>query len=254
MESIINLGECCDEAKLAQHHDKIIIFAARISAIYDRAYRFLSAAGSLQGDMGRQALECTDTGKIERYAMRIAKREFAPKRRQGRETVRFLTGITPDGVVFYKDTVAAYEKVFVIEDEFGLSRLLLGKIKSYALSTGYDVIGCYCPMSPTEKLEHLLIPSLSLAFVTSNHYHRLDFKGCRHIHMRRFIDNEALRQRRQRIVFNRKAARELIGESVKLLAEAKMNNDILKELYSASMDFEAVNRKATELIARLSKQ
>lgn len=252
-ETIINLGDCCDEQKLMQQHEKILLFAARISSIYDRACRFLAAAGSLQNDTCRQVLEYADQTKIERYATRIAKREFTPKRRQGHETQRYLSGITPDGVVTYHETAEGFDRVFIIEDEFGVGKLLLGRLRTFALSAGYDVVSCYCPMAPTEKLEHLLIPSLSLAFVTSNHYHKFEFRGCRHIHIRRFIDTDALRRKRHRIVFNRKAARELIGEAVKLLGEAKTNNAVLRDLYAAATDFEQVDRIADELITKLGK-
>jgi hypothetical protein len=253
VETIINLGDCWDENKLLEQHDKIILFASRISAFYDRAYRFLGAASSLLNDTYRIALECVEASKIERYAQRIAKREITPRRRQGHESVRFLTGITPDGVICFKNNLANYNKVFVIEDDYGLSRLLLSKLKSYTLSAGYDVIACYCPISPNEKLEHLLIPSLSIAFVTSNHFHSFDSKGYRHIHFRRFIDNELLRLRRQRVVFNRRASRELVGESVKLLSEAKANYDILKTIYSSVMDFDAVDKKAQVLLEKIAK-
>jgi hypothetical protein len=253
VETIINLGDCWDENKLYEEHDKIILFASRINAFYDRAYRFLAAASSLLNDTFRLTLECVETIKIERYAQRLAKREITPRRKQGHETVRFLTGITPEGVVCYKNNLVNYNKVFVIEDDYGLSRLLLSKLKNYAITAGYDVVACYCPISPNEKLEHLLIPSLSIAFVTSNHFHTFNSKGYRHIHFRRFIDNEMLKLRRARVVFNRRAARELVGESIKLLSEAKANYDILKIIYSSVMDFNAVEKKAQELIEKITK-
>ena len=251
VESIVSLGDCWNEKKLSAEQDKIIHFAARIHSFYDRAYRFLSAAASLQNDTYRLVLDCTGTGKIDRYALRIAKREFTPKHRQGRESVRFLSAITPDGLVCFQETAVSRNRVYVIEDDYGLGRLLLGKLRTYALSAGYDVTGCYCPMSPDEKLEHLVIPSLSLAFVTSNRYHVFEGKGFRHIHIRRFVDAEAVRGHRQRILFNRKSSRELIGESVKLLSDAKANYDILNDIYASSMDFDAVDRRAAQLIAKI---
>lgn len=253
VETIINLGDCWDENKLFEQHDKIILFASRISAFYDRAYRFLAAASSLLNDTYRIALECVETTKIERYAQRIAKREITPRRKQGHETVRFLTGITPEGVVCYKNNLVNYNKVFVIEDDYGLSRLLLTKLKSYSLSAGYDVISCYCPISPNDKLEHLLIPALSIAFVTSNHFHTFESKSYRHIHFRRFINNELLKPKRARVVFNRKASRELVSESIKLLSEARANYDILKTIYSSVMDFDAVEKKAKVLLEKITK-
>lgn len=251
VETILNLGDCWDEDKLAQEHERIILFGTRASACYDRSYRFLSAAAAMQGDTARFLLDCTDNTKIERYATRVAKREFAVRRRQGHECVRFLTGITPEGVVCYHETAEAMNKVFVIEDEFGVGKLLLGRLRTCALQAGYDVVSCYCPMAPTEKLEHLIIPSLSLAFVTSNHFHSFEGKGYRHIHIRRFIDSEAVRLRHARIQFNRRATRELITEAVKLLHEAKANTDVLRSIYSAAMDFAAVDRCADALAEKI---
>lgn len=251
VENIVNLGDCWDENILTAERDRIILFAARIDATTSRAYRLLDSAGQVLADTSRFAQDCADMGKIERYSLRIAKREFAPRRRQGKESVRFLTGITPDGVIFFSDTVSACNKIFVLEDDLGLGSFLLTRLRGYALAAGYDVVSCYCPIAPDEKLEHLIIPGLSLAFVTSNRFHKFEGRGRRHIHVRRFLDEAELKAHHQRIVFNRKASRELLAEAVRLFADSRGNYDMLKSIYSSAMDFGRVEEIADAMIEKI---
>ena len=252
VESVIHLGDCWDEEKLMAQHDQIILFASRAEMLFERSYRYLAAAASLLNDTFRLVADCADTAKIERYATRIAKREFLRKNKTGCDSTRFLSGITPAGVVSYgAEMTACVDRIFVLEDDYGLGRLLLERIRNLALPAGYDVISCFCPLSPRENLEHLFIPELSMAFVTSNRYHKFEGKNFRHIHIRRFVDIAMIKLKRPRISFNRRAARELISEAVSLLAEAKANADIVNGCYENALDSSLIDQKADWLIAKL---
>ena len=251
-ESVVNFGDFICEEKLSAHRDNIILFSARINASSERAYRFLSAAASLLSDSCRLALECTDLSKLESYASHIARHEFPLQSRQGRESMRFISAVTPDGVKnLFGSVTSAYKHICEIDDDFGVGKLFLNKLRCYALSSGYDVISCFCPMSPVGRPEHLLIPSLSLAFVTTGHNHPFGGEGNRHIHIRRFIDKEALKLKRPRISFNRKASHELIDQAVLLLGDAKASRDMIKSYYLEATDLEAAAGKAEELTNKL---
>jgi hypothetical protein len=251
-ESLVNLGDYLDEEKLSAHRENIMIFSSRINSSSDRAYRFLTAASSLLSDTCRLALECTDISKLESYAAHISRHEFPQKDCQGVETLRFITAITPDGLKNLFDSVKSnYKRIYEIEDEFGIGKLFLNKLRCAALSAGYDVISCCCPMFPDGKPEHLLIPSLSLALITSGHNHPFNGEGTRHIHMRRFIDREAIKLKRPRISFNRKASRELINQSVLLLNDARVSREMIKSCYLEATDLEAIDKKADEFIEKL---
>lgn len=252
VESVVNMGDFWDEKALSRNRDAVLTFSARMDASCDRAYRFLSAASSLTGDTTRLALDCADTLKLETYAAHLAKREFPSKNRQGKETLRFLTAVTPDGVVNLFDSVtASYSRVFAIEDEYGIGKTLVSKLRSAALSAGYDVISCNCPLFPEEKPEHLLIPERSTAFVTSSHYHRYTGPVFRHVHMRRFLDSDLIRLRRPRISFNRRASRQLIDESILLLSDARASYDMIQSCYTDATDSDAAASRAETILRRL---
>lgn len=252
VESVLNIGDFWDEEALGRNREAVLSFSARMNASCDRAYRFLSAASSLTGDTTRLALDCTDALKLENYATHLGKREFPAKGGQGRETLRFLTAVTPDGVVNLFDSVAsAYRRVFVIEDEYGIGKILVSKLRSAALTAGCDVISCNCPLFPDEKPEHLLIPERSTAFLTSSHYHRYTGTAFRHIHMRRFLDPDLIRLRRPRISFNRRASRQLIDESILLLSDARASYDMIQSCYTEATDSDALTRRADAMLQRL---
>jgi len=252
VEDEITLCET-DVEKLSAQRERILQFAARAAAQYDRAYRFLSAAGSLEGDTYRIALENVDLDAIEKYATGLAKRIFVHQGGEGSDTPRFLSGVTANGVICHSDAVlSSYAKVFVVEDEYGVGSLLLAALREKALAAGLAVISCDCPMMASERHEHLLIPSLSIAFLTSNRFHRIEGKACRHINIKRFLDCDALRLKKARVGFNRRASRELLNQAVLLLSEAKADDDIVKNCYSPCVDIDAAEQCLDMLITKIA--
>jgi hypothetical protein len=250
VDYLIDLGEYWDKSGLISQKGRIIELQTRINALYERAFRFLNAAGSLNQDTYRCALECVDSDKLDKLALKIARRELNPiKGKQGLERCRFLSAITANGIKTYFETVNTIcQKVYSIDDEYGTGRLLLSHLRSLALDSGYDIITCFCPMSPFDKIEHILIPELNLGFITSNHWHKYDGEPIKNIHISRFTDINRLKTRRPRISFNRRAYRDLIEEAVIQIANAKQLHDILKDCYTPCMDFEKVDKKCDEII------
>lgn len=110
-------------------------------------------------------------------------------------------------MIFHQTLQTLCPRIYAVEDEHGAaSRLLLAELRARALAAGLEIITCACPLSPYDKLEHLLIPSLGLGFTTSGGCHKADFPVYRRIHAARFTDADRLRQKRQILSFNRRAA------------------------------------------------
>ena len=98
----------------------------------------------------------------------------------------------------------------------------------------------------------MLIPGLSLGFCTENRCLKLD-RDDRRIHARRFTDLPALRRRKQRLTFNRRAAKELLQGASELLAEAKAVHDEMEKYYVEAMDFAKVNEMTARVLGQLEK-
>ncbi len=253
-ELVVSLYHTLDAEKLRAHRAEIEALFCKNSCLRGRAARYIASAGGLLLDSRRAAACSTDFEKIRGYAKRLAARMLPQTDRRGEEQLRFLTGITPQGPVFFADTVRtlAPKKIVVFHDEYGAAaRLLLETLRAEALARGYRVIVCPCAMHPEDKIDHLLIPSMGLAFVTSNTWHPMDFAGQKNVRCTRFTDTAHLANFRSRLRFNRKAATELLEQAVSLMAQAKACHDELESYYRPAVNFAAVGEAEKQLAATL---
>ena len=252
VETIVNLGEFWDAERLYAAREEIVRLTMENTSMHRRCVRFLEAAQSLKIDVCRIAFKYTDEDKVERYASRFAARKFgAPKGKIGAEKRRMLGAFTPDGIDFKKETVEALcDDITVIEDDFGFaSHLLTGIVRGYALGNGLDVISCICPMNTCGTPEHLLIPEIGVALITSNSRHPLDFKGASKIRASRFTDNAVMREHKSRISFSRRTVGELIDEAVVSLANAVKIHNELERHYIDAMDYKKVQETGERIAA-----
>ena len=134
-------------------------------------------------------------------------------------------------------------RVYELSDTYGLSHLMLTHILSGAAAAGHDVIACPSPMAP-DRLEHVLVPGLSLAFVTSSPALPYDKRPYRRIRMDAMADPEAVRRNKARLKFSRKVSNALVEEAVDSLAQAKAMHDELEAIYNPYVDFERVHAMA----------
>ncbi|MDL2289102.1 hypothetical protein LJC32_07015, partial [Oscillospiraceae bacterium OttesenSCG-928-F05] len=167
-EQYINLGVYYDTAALAPLRERAIDAFDGYRSHYAGAYRCIKAAKSISDDIFNIALSGASIEKLHKRARGIISREIRGKGRGAALKRRFLSSISPDGLVWKEETVGALSRrVFEIDDPFGLSHFLLSPILEAALTARYTVYACYCPLNP-EKLEHLFIPELSLSFISTD--------------------------------------------------------------------------------------
>ena len=154
--------------------------------------------------------------------------------------------LEPMFYIFYQGTAQALaEKFIVFRDEYGaVSRLLLELIRAEALARGYHIITCPCAMHPEDKIDHILIPELRLAFLTDNRWHPVQLPGMQAVRCTRFLDRENLAGYRARLRFNERAAAELLEQATALMAQAKSCHDELETYYRTTVDFAQVDEAA----------
>ena len=253
-ERVVQLSDCLDDDSLFQLRDEIIPLYLSGMHTGEQASRYLSAAAALLGDTYRIALECTDAAKIARFAQRVASREF--KRtgdRKGTEHFRFLSAFTGEGCVTLDHTARLLaERIYFLEDDWGASsRLLLYHLRTLALDAGYDVITCQSPLYPDDRMEHLFIPQLSLGFMSVHFGHRPALEPYKVVNARRFTDQSAIKLRKKRISFNRKAALQMLEQATLLLFEGMENHRCIEGYYASALDYEHLDQLADGMLRRL---
>ena len=154
----------------------------------------------------------------------------------------------------FESVEALCGRVYELWTQEGLAHPMLERLAAGAMAAGYDVIPCPDPLEPGRML-HLLIPGLSLAFVTSSP--QCPWKGkrpYRRLRLDAMADSELLRRHRGRLRFEHKVSEALLEEAVSALARAKEKHDRLEALYNPHVDFERVEETAQSIAAELLRE
>ena len=258
VERYVNLGECYDHEGLKKIRGELEGAMRGYKDCYARAYRCLRAAAELTAD--RAALLQTPEleAKMAKRAKGILSREC--RRRgggEGRVRQRFLSAVTHQGLLTEFGTVERQcRRVYELADTYGLGHLFLTHLLAGFAAAGWDVTACPSPLFP-DRLEHLILPQLSLAFVTTGGGAVWPHRPYRRLRMDAMADRELLQRNRARLSFSRKVSAALVEEAVSSLAQAKAMHDHLERLYNPYVDFEqvraAAERAAWELLADRSE-
>ena len=252
-ERVLSLYHTIDADALHPHKDEVTALFARNQLLRSRAARYVASAGSLLLDSRRAEACSANFEKVRRYVKRLCIRLLPRTEEMGSEELRLLSAITPKGEVFYQGTVQALaDKCILFRDDYGaVSRLLLELIRAEALARGYHIITCPCAMHPDDKIDHLFIPALRLAFLTDNRWHPVQLPGVQAVRCTRFVDRENLAGYRARLRCNERAAAELLEQAADLMAQAKACHDELETYYRAAVDFGKVDEAAAQCAGML---
>lgn len=251
-QEVINLGEFWDSDMLKRNAIKIKAVTDSHKQLMNRAKRYIVAASSLCYDTYKLVSDCILESKLDAYVSRLTSK-LLPKR-SGNGSVKFaqLSAVTPHGYKTMTDTINDYKNIFVVNDDYYFgSDKLLKLISAVAEERGYTVlVGKYLVINEL-VYEHILIPEISTAFVTSNPMNKLYFEKAVKINMLRFYSHESLSEKKLRLKLNKNACTELVDETVQTLAEAKSIHDELEKLYIPAMDFKRIESVAERIIEKM---
>ena len=250
VEHYVNLDSCYDPVALSGLRHELMACSAAYKSCYQRAYRCLSAAAQIAQDLRSTLLTCALEEKMQKRAVGILSREAPHRKAQqpGQVTQRFLSAITHAGSQFLFETAKMQcSRIYELSDSYGLAHSMLSHLLAGFNAAGYDVVACPSPMAP-DRLEHLLIPALKLAFLSSSPASPIPERPYRRIRLDAMAGTDLLRRSRPRLRFSKKISASLVEEAVSSLAQAKRMHDDLEALYNPHVDFARVNRIATEII------
>ena len=247
-EVVVSLYHTIHTETIHPHRDAVKELFRQNAVLRSRASRYVASAGSLLLDSRRAEACSANFEKVRRYVKRLCTRLLPRTECTPSEELRLLSAITPKGIVFYQNTIESLaDRAVVFHDDPGaVSRLLLELIRAEALARGYHIITCPCAMHPEDKIDHLFIPALRLAFLTDNRWHPVRIPGVQAVRCTRFVDRENLSGYRARLRFNERAAAELLEQAAALMAQAKSCHDELETYYRAAVDFAQVEQAARE--------
>lgn len=253
VESYIDLGRFYDHAALSTLREEIQAATSGYKSHYKGAYRCLTAVAQLKEDNRSLLLTPSLEEKLRKRARGILSREVKKAGQEpGKLTRRFLGAISCQGrSCLFETAETLCHKVYELLDTYGLGSGMLTVLAAGAMGAGYDVILCPSPLFP-DRAEHLLIPQLSLGFVTSTPELPYEGRPYRRVRIDAMVEKELLVQYKSRLKFSRKIQSALLSQGVDALAQAKAQHDELEKLYNPHVDFEGVRRQGEEIIRELT--
>lgn len=263
VDCILNFGDFWNDKMIAVEKEKIIAHNELCSRWYRIGYGYLQAAGSIGKTLAMIQNEGIEDSELYGFASDVIHREYKDypiSMGPGRIKKFFATAITPYG--FYngiKDILAGIKKVYLFNVPEGYqNQSVMQMILEGAKYRGLDVWCYYCPMGPEDKIEHMVIPQLSLAFVTTNKWHDVeaweltDLEGEEreiiHLDICDYQSYYFTESNRSLLLQLGTYYEDMLNAAVYAFSKAKENHDAVEGFYTGTMDFESVNRKAKELI------
>lgn len=248
VDRYVDLGRYYDLTAAKNAAEEVKARTHAYKAAYVRAYHSLKAARQVELDAVASVGKAFDSERLDRRVKGIIARELRARGDQrGRTLRRFLGSVTHKGYIWRFDSVDALcPKVYEFADTWELAGGALARLREAAVEKGWDVIACLSPEEP-ERVEHLLIPGLGLAFVTSCPGMDYGRKPYRRIRLDAMTETEG----KSRLRFQTRMVALLREEAVDALKEAKRNHDALEAVYNPYVDFDGVRAQAALEAGRL---
>ena len=248
VDRYVDLGRFYDLTAAKAAAEEVKAHTHDYQAAYVRAYRSLKAARQVELDAMTAVAQTFDAGRAERRIEGIIARELRGRRgRRGKPPRRFLGSITHKGYLWRFDSVDTLcPKVYEFSDSWELAAPYLARLHEAATEQGWDTILCMSPEAPGQA-EHLLIPGLGLAFVTSRPGMDYGKKPYRRIR----LDAMAEPSGKARLRFQTRMTALLREEGITALKEAKASHDALEAVYNPYVDFDGVRALAALEAGRL---
>ncbi len=250
-EEVVPLFSATQKEIIAAQANRILSLSNENASLHAQCQKVLKAVQGILADNRQLEKRALRTNKIEKIAAHLADTEWMPLSKAGVQELRFISAVTPNGFTVLSGTIQALcPRIFAIEDEHGaVADALLKHLLDRALADGQRCVVCPCPLFYENSVEHLLLPDIGVAFVSSNRYHKVDYPVFRRLHASRFLNAEVMQEKQNLLRFQTKAINELLQQASQAVATAKTVHDQLEKLYAAATNWTAVDTLTQKLLS-----
>lgn len=261
VDELLDLGAYWDGAGIRSNRDAIIAKTPEVSRHFARAYSFLAAAKHIYDDISATNAAALRFGAANQTAHRLIEGIFGDRQihpQPGIERHLFASAITPQGPVNHLDNLVGHLKsIWIIEGEPGTGKsTLLAKIARASVERGLYTEVFHCAFNPL-AIDHIIIPELDTAVVTSTQPHTYAAPNAERIDMNAHRDDAMVRKHAGVVADQRALFDDLLQRAVACLAQAKDEYQVLESYYVKHMDFQriaALREQIVERIWRYAKQ
>ena len=233
-DSIINLGECLDEAALRPRLKHIKTCMADHAAASRRARAYMKAAHAVAQDNATLIASCIDPIKFRRMTDALISAVLAVRGETAEDPIKrsvITDAITPKGELCLLSESTQHRVIRLVRHQNMDLTPAFSLLCHAALHAGYDVEAHLDPTSPG-SLRHLSIPALSTLITTSDTLvseQTFDFAAS--------IPQGALLRHECALEQGISSVSQLLHRAVSAMQQAKQLHDELETFYIPNMDF-----------------
>ena len=232
-EEWINLGDFWDSRCLEANKEQITRQNRIKQEGYRRAYRYLSAYGSIWENYRARIAPCVRLQAISDYARKLTSQ--IPIGPCFKAQTCVMESIGMSGRVSFDSFLYQATRLYLIDDCRGAAIYLTEALYRLAMEKKQPVRVCRNPILP-ELIDGIFFSESGIAVALRPHadvnlpHHRIS--------MRRFLEGSALRETRTAAAFDERMMRAMLVGTVEEMRVVRAAHFALEEIYSSSMDFE----------------
>lgn len=251
VEEYVNLSSFADVDAIKDKKDDIIKVKNTYSDYFKHIYRMTLCAKQIDDELFDRGLEVANIEYLKKKARGIAKREISENGASYGVCHRFTEAISPKGYISLLNSEdTSFNRTYIIEDSYGLSHFLLSSLKDLFCASGHRVIVCRNPLNPSQ-FSHLIIPALSLAFITSSRSMKINIPHDRKIRLDAMIEKKMSSDIRAKARELRRMRESFTDRACSILCKAKELHDDLEDIYNPHIDFDSIYALADEFSGKI---
>jgi len=264
VDEIIHLGDFWDEEKIQAVKQQVLQTNIRVGRLFKIAYHQLAEAKVIKDELDSYLEEAANRSRVHETAWKIIKSvtEDAPVQYEREPKARhlFATAFTPGGQWHHLDTILQdIRKLYLVTgDATSLTSYVVGAVARAAHTRGLDTSVFHCPLAP-DNIDLVLIPRQGCAVMKD--IPGIEFKAqnvpaitkVKLYNLNQHLNESILAVYGSEIDSARKRLSAAINRAISYIAKAKEEHDHMETYYIPAMNFDAINAKREEILARVLK-
>lgn len=259
-DHIINMGEWLNTDILISHKKEIAAISKEKSRLYEEAYSYMKSASHLLDINHNLYTQHTNLYGLVSLADELSDELFHEKlEKAGTKKSLFAAAFTSNGLIDYASTLIskipsehAHSETYDVwevrsESTCSISEFLKN-ITVNGIKRGYD-IECFCFPTEPHKIQHLLIPKLGIAIMSSPN---ID-SPVKKIDLNDFLNTSELTKHKGTITNNEAIFSNLMSLASQTLTKTKQQHELLEHIYTSAMDYSKADLLVENLITQYSE-
>lgn len=251
-QTIIHLGDFWNADTLKKSEEDIIVATKENSEWHKRCRRYITALSSINSDIYSIGLSSLNKNKLSGFIERFVKKNIPDKKSDaGKVSFKKYSVMTQNGYI--SQEISYKNKFFLCDDLFAGSDFMLRKLEKCITDRGYNIIVSKCELCNNVLYEHIAIPELDMALISSTPLNKTEPNATK-INFSRFYFHNKVSEKKERLAFSKKALSNMADEAAKCMKKAKEIHDELENFYVSAIDFEKINKLTDKLIKEIKKR